>query len=62
MGDNELSAGYGWEYDSVLTKKFDDNFTAIAKFAHFESEDDGYVGPVALPTATRVSLELNYTF
>lgn len=62
MGDNEISTGYGWEYDSVLTKKFDDNFTAIAKFAHFESEGDGYVGPAALPTATRVSLELNYTF
>jgi hypothetical protein len=62
LGDNEISTGYGWEYDSVLTKKFDDNFTAIAKFAHFETEEDGYVGPVGLPTATRVSLELNYTF
>jgi len=62
MGDNEISAGYGWEYDSVLTKKFDDNFTAIAKFAYFQSEDDGYVGPVALPDATRFSVELNYTF
>ncbi len=62
MGDNEISVGYGWEYDSVLTKKFDDNFTAIAKFACFQSEDDAYAGPVALPDATRFSLELNYTF
>jgi hypothetical protein len=62
MGDNELSAGYGWEYDSVLTKKFDDHFTAIAKFAYFESEGDPYVGASALPDATRVSIELNYTF
>ena len=62
MGDNELSAGYGWEYDSVLTKKFDDHFTAIAKFAYFDSEGDAYTGPSALPDATRVSVELNYTF
>ncbi|GAA5116690.1 alginate export family protein [Luteolibacter yonseiensis] len=65
MGDNEISSGYGWEYDSVLTKKFDDNFTAIAKFAQFESEGDAYVGPSGspgLPTATRVSIELDYTF
>jgi hypothetical protein len=62
MGDNELSAGYGWEYDSVLAKKFDDHFTAIAKFAWFNSEGDGYVGAVPLPDATRFSVELNYTF
>jgi hypothetical protein len=65
LGDNEVSTGYGWEYDSVLTKKFDDNFTAIAKFAHFETEGDTYSsvpGAAGLPTTTRVSLELNYTF
>ena len=62
MGDNELSAGYGWEYDSVLAKKFDDHFTAIAKFAWFNSEGDGYVGAAPLPDATRFSIELNYTF
>jgi hypothetical protein len=26
-------AGYGWEYDSVLSKKFDDPWTVIAKLA-----------------------------
>lgn len=62
MGDNGLGSGYGWEYDSVLTKKFDDHFTAIAKFALFESEGDIYTGKSALPDATRVSVELNYTF
>ena len=65
MGDNEISDGYGWEYDSVLTKKFNDNFTALAKFAQFESEGDAYVGPSGspgLPTTTRVSIELDYTF
>ena len=62
MGDNELTAGYGWEYDSVLAKKFDDHFTAIAKLAWFNSEGDGYVGAAPLPDATRFSIELNYTF
>ena len=62
MGDNEISTGYGWEYDSVLTKKFDDHFTAIAKFAIFNSEGDGYVGAAPLPDATRFSVELNYVF
>jgi len=62
MGDNEISAGYGWEFDSVLSKKFNEQFTAIAKFAHFESEGDAYVGTAALPTTTRFSVELNYEF
>ena len=61
MGDNEISTGYGWEYDSVLVKKFSDDLTGIIKFAHFESEGDLIAaGPAA--TATRFSFELNYTF
>jgi len=62
MGDNGISAGYGWEYDSVLMKKFDDHFTAIAKFSWFNSEGDAFVGAASLPDTTRFSLELNYTF
>jgi len=62
MGDNEISNGYGWEYDSVLSKKFDDHFTAIAKFAWFNSEGDGFVGAAPVPDATRFSVELNYVF
>ncbi|MDP4847479.1 MAG: alginate export family protein [Akkermansiaceae bacterium] len=55
FGDNEISTGRGWEYDSVLVKKFDENFTGIAKLAHFETESN-------LPTTTRFSMELNYKF
>jgi hypothetical protein len=62
MGDNEISTGYGWEIDSVLAKKFNDNFLAIAKLAHFESEGDAFSGASGLPTTTRFSLEMNYTF
>jgi hypothetical protein len=65
MGDNEISGGYGWEFDSVLTKKFDDNFTAIAKFAYFDSDGDDYTANAiadSLPDTTRFSVELDYTF
>ena len=65
FGDDEVSTGYGWEYDSVLIKKFDDHFTALAKFAQFSSNSDPYTGGstgLALPNATRVSIEIDYTF
>ncbi len=54
-GDNEVSTALGWEYNSVLAKKFNDNFSAIIEIAHFESES-------ALPTTTRASLGVTYTF
>lgn len=64
MGDNELSAGYGWEYDSVLSKKFNDNMTGIAKLGWFKSEGDGFNNNnnAILPDTTRFSVELNYAF
>lgn len=65
MDDNSIGSGYGWEYDSVLMKKFDDHFTAIAKFAFFDSDGGDYTANAvadSLPDATRVSVELNYTF
>lgn len=54
-GDDEFSAGRGWEINSVFAKKFDEHFLAILKFAHFETGS-------ALPTTTRVTMEINYTF
>ncbi len=56
-GDNSLSTDLGWEIDSVLSKKFDDHFTAILKLAHFESENRA-----KNPTTTRLSAEINCTF
>ncbi|MES2475251.1 MAG: hypothetical protein V4640_05690 [Verrucomicrobiota bacterium] len=64
-GDNEVSAGYGWEVNSVLVKKFNDNFTALAKLAYFDADEDPYVGGSAgapLPDTTRISIEMGYTF
>ena len=62
FGDNQISTGYGWEYDSVLVKKFDAHFSALAKFARFDSNGDAFVGSARLPTTTRVSMELDCTF
>ena len=65
FGDDEVSAGYGYEIDSVLAKKFDDNFSALAKLAHFESEGDAFTGGgngKAAPTTTQFSIEVDYTF
>lgn len=62
MGDSGISTGYGWEYDSVLSKKFNDHFTAIAKLAWFTSEGAAFTGNTPLPNATRFSVEVNYTF
>ncbi len=62
-GDNEISADYGWEFDSVLAKKFDDHFLAIAKLAYFDAGSDPFIGSGSgLPDTTRFSIELNYTF
>lgn len=66
FGDNQSTLdNYGLEYDAVLSKKFDDHFTAIAKFAWFDS-----AGPSGIATApnpapfdtTRISIELNYKY
>lgn len=65
MGDNQISGGYGWEFDSVLSKKFNEHFTAIAKFAYFDSKGDDYTANAIadrLPDTTRASVELNYSF
>lgn len=62
MGDDELTAGYGWEFDSVLSKKFNDNLLALAKLAVFKSNGDIISGTVAAPDVTRFSIELDYTF
>ena len=56
FGDNSISNDLGFGFDSVLTKKFDDHFTAIAKLGYFDSEDRIYLD------TTRASIELNYTF
>ena len=62
FGDNEISTGYGWEYDSVLVKKFDENFSALAKFAYFDGGSDPFAGAAVLADTTRFSIQLDYKF
>ena len=40
LGDNAISTGYGWEYDSLLTGNFGTNFTGFLKLTHVVSEGD----------------------
>jgi hypothetical protein len=56
FGDNAISNDLGFGFDSVLVKKFDDHFTAIAKLGYFDTSDALY------KSTTRASVELNYTF
>ncbi|WP_367872723.1 alginate export family protein [Luteolibacter sp. Populi] len=56
FGDNSISGDLGFGVDSVLTKKFDDHFTAIAKLGYFDTSDALYL------STTRVSVELDYSF
>ncbi|MEM1083802.1 MAG: alginate export family protein [Verrucomicrobiota bacterium] len=63
FGDNDTEFDYGWEYDAVLAKKFNENFLAIAKFAYFDSSGrTPQANNGALFDTTRFSLELNYVF
>lgn len=55
FGDNDSNFDYGWEYDAVLSKKFNDNFTAITKFAYYDA--DSFASDT-----TRFTVELNYKF
>jgi hypothetical protein len=56
FGDNSVSTDFGFGFDSVLTKKFDDHFTAIAKLGYFDTSDKLY------QSTTRASVELDYSF
>ena len=56
FGDNAISNNLGFGFDSVLAKKFDDHFSALAKLGYFDTSDALY------KSTTRVSVELDYTF
>ncbi len=62
LGDNDSNFDFGWEYDTTLTKKFNDNFLAIAKCAWFDSSGAGTAANPAPFDTTRLSIELNYHF
>jgi hypothetical protein len=62
FGDNDTNFDFGWEYDTTLSKKFNDNFLAIAKCAWFDSTGGTTAANPAPFDTTRLSIELNYHF
>ena len=40
LGDHAISIRNGWEYDSLLTRNFDTDFTGFLKLIHVVSEGD----------------------
>lgn len=56
FGDNNVSADFGFGWDSLLMKKFDDHFSATAMLGYFDSNDSRY-----LP-ATKASIQIDYAF
>jgi hypothetical protein len=57
FGDNAISDDLGIGFDSVLTKKFDDHFTAIFKLGYYDNNDTKQ-----FLSTTRASIELDYSF
>lgn len=64
FGDNDTEFDFGWEYDLVLSKKFNENFTAITKLAYYDSPGPTGKAINYAPAfdTTRFSVELNYKF
>lgn len=56
FGDNQLGTSFGFGWDSLLTKKFNDHFSANAMLGYFDSNDIRY------RSATRASIQLDYTY
>lgn len=56
FGDNSVGTDFGFGWDSLLVKKFDDHFSATAMVGYFDSNDARYL------SATKASIQLDYTF
>lgn len=56
IGGNDSGFDFGYEFDSVLVKKFGNGITAVGKFYHFESDSPIY------PTTTGFTAGLGFKF
>ncbi len=56
FGDNSVGTQFGFGWDSLLAKKFNDHFSATAMLGYFDSNDSRYL------SATKASLQIDYTF
>ena len=60
FGEAGFEFGYGWEADLVLSRKFGEHFTTIAKLAVFDSSG-GTRNPAPFDTV-RATLEVNFVY
>lgn len=58
MMDDGFSDTYGYEFDAVLVKKFNDNLTGLIKGAYFIGDD----GPANFEDIKQVTVDLTYKF
>ncbi len=56
IGNNNISTDFGFGFDSLLVKKFNDSFSATAMLGYFDSNDERYL------SATKASIQLDYNF
>lgn len=56
FGNNSVGTDFGFGVDSLLVKKFNDQFSATAMLGYFDSSDKLY------QSATKASIQLDYTF
>jgi hypothetical protein len=56
FGDNSVGTQFGFGWDSLVTKKFNDHFSATAMLGYFDSSDSLYL------SATKASIQVDYTF
>jgi len=56
FGDNNVGTEFGFGWDSLLVKKFDEHFSATAMVGYFDSDAARYL------SATKASIQLDYTF
>ncbi|MEO8617004.1 MAG: hypothetical protein ABI600_17825 [Luteolibacter sp.] len=56
FGNNSIGTQFGFGWDSLLVKKFNDHFSATAMLGYFDSNDSLYL------SATKASIQIDYTF
>lgn len=56
FGDNRVGTQFGFGWDSLLVKKFDDHFSATAMLGYFDSNDSLYL------SATKSTFQIDCTF
>ena len=56
FGDNSVGTSFGFGWDSLLTKKFNEHFSATAMIGYFDSHDARYL------SGTKASFQIDCSF